>query len=130
MTQRSLRLPSPQEKHEAICTGAASSYSTPGKRKAVAAEGTVMERLESELESSEVAQWMDAQFAELVVADQARIGIESMTGLIDQARDAAIKKFGAAEVAKVDALRVAKAAVRDAEKQAEAALAAMPKKRR
>lgn len=34
-----------------------------------------------------------------------------MTGLIDQARDAAIKKFGAVEVAKVEALRVAKAAV-------------------
>ena len=29
-----------------------------------------MERLESELESSEVAQWMDAQFGELVMADQ------------------------------------------------------------
>jgi len=59
-----------RENHEASCTGAASSYATPGMCEAAAAEGTVMERLESELESSEVAQWMDAQFGELVMADQ------------------------------------------------------------
>ena len=82
-------------------------------------------QIERELASNEVAIWMDHEFAVALGDDPSLIGIESISELIAEIRDRAMSSFSAEQVGKLDRLRAAKARLREAEKEAMAALAAM-----